>query len=101
MIRHKFRNKPTVQNGTRYASKREASFAGQLELLKRAGKVLFWLEQVPVKLPGNTRYVCDFVVFEEDGTVRFVDVKGFSTEVFKIKKRMVEDLYPIEIEVVK
>lgn len=83
-----------------YASKREAAYADELRLRRLAGVVLYWLEQVPIRLPGNTTYRVDFQVFYRDGTVHYVDVKGYETEVFKLKKRMVEDLYPIEIEVV-
>lgn len=96
--RHKFGAKPTHYNGRRYASKLEASYAWQLETLKTAGDVLFWLEQVPFHLPGGTKYVCDFQVFYASGEVRFVDVKGFETPEFKLKKRLVEALYPVEIE---
>jgi hypothetical protein len=52
-------------------------------------------------LPGGVRYVLDFVVFENDGTVRFVECKGFPTDIWKIKKKQMAELYPwIEIEVV-
>lgn len=100
-VRHKFNAKRTEHAGRSYASKSEARYAAGLELRKRAGDVVFWLEQVPIALPGKTRYVVDFVIFEADGSVRFVDVKGVETETFRLKKRQVEELYPIEIEVVK
>jgi hypothetical protein len=99
--RHKFNAKPVEQNGRRYASKAEARYAQGLEWRKRAGEVVFWLEQVGIHLPGKTRYVVDFVIFEASGEVRFVDVKGMETDTFRMKKRMVEELYPIEIEVTK
>jgi hypothetical protein len=100
-LRHKFHAKRTDFNGRTYASKAEAHYAAGLELRKQAGDVLFYLEQVPVRLPGKTKYVVDFLEFHADGTVHFVDVKGMQTETFRLKKRMVEELYPIEIEVVR
>jgi hypothetical protein len=99
--RHKFNARPTVRNGVRYASKAEARYAAALENRKRAGEVLFALEQVPIRLPGGTKYVVDFLVFEASGDVRFIDVKGVQTDAFKIKKREIEALYPFEIEVVR
>ena len=45
--------------------------------------------------------MCDFVVFYEDGRVEYVDVKGRETELFKLKKSVVEAQYPIKIKVVK
>lgn len=100
-VRHKFNAQPTVMNGRRYASKAEARFAQELEIRKLAGQVVFWLEQVPFHLPGGVKYVVDFAVFEADGTVRFIDVKGVETPMFKVKKKQVESLFPIEIEVVR
>jgi len=44
--------------------------------------------------------VCDFVEFWKDGNVKFTDCKGVETETFKLKKRQVEELYPIEINIV-
>ena len=98
MIRHKYHAKPVEQNGIRFDSKKEAARYNTLELLRSAGEVLAFLRQVPFHLPGGVRYVCDFAVFWADGSVTFEDVKGFKTESYKAKKRMVEDLYaPITI----
>ena len=41
------------------------------------------------------------MVFYSDGTVRVVDVKGVETEVFKVKKRLLEETYPFKLEIVK
>ena len=54
--------------------------------------------QVPFHLPGNVKYVVDFQVFMTDGTVKFIDVKGHRTPQYIAKKKMVEALYPVEIE---
>ena len=32
-----------------------------------------------------------------DGTITYEDVKGFKTEVYKLKKKLIETLYPIKI----
>lgn len=98
--RHKFNAKAVVTDGVRRASKKEARYAAQLEQRKKAGEIVFWLEQVPVRLPGGTKLVVDFLEFHADGTCRFVDTKGVLTDAFKIKKREVEALYPFEIEIV-
>jgi hypothetical protein len=100
-IRHKFNAKRCERDGVKFASKAERTYYDKLEILKKAGEVLFFLTQVPIRLPGGTKYVCDFVVFYTDGLVRFVDVKGIETDSFKIKKREVEAIYPLEIEIEK
>jgi len=93
---HKYHADPTVVDGVRFSSKREANRYSELKLLKRAGDVAFFLRQAPFHLPGG-KYVCDFLVFYADGHVEVEDVKGFRTEEYKRKKRAVEKEYPIKI----
>lgn len=98
---HKFKAKPVEDDGHRFASTLEWSFYKHLQFLQRSGVVVFFLKQVPFHLPGGVKYIVDYVLFMTDGSVRFVDVKGVETDTFKLKKKMVEDLYPVEIEIVK
>lgn len=80
-----------------YDSKREAEFATSLEQKKRDGKIIDYLEQVPIKLPGDITYRVDFVVFEPDARggpcddVRFIEVKGFETPAWKMKLKLLEE----------
>ena len=98
---HKFKAKPVDDGGFKFASTLEWKYFKHLQLLQKAGEVLFFLQQVPIRLPGGTKYVVDYQIFTSDGRVRFVDVKGISTVLFETKKKIVEDIYPIEIEVVR
>lgn len=98
---HKYRAKQVSDNGLKFHSKAEHKFYRDLLLLKKSGEVIFFLMQVPMHLTAGIKYYVDFVVFESNGEVRFIDVKGFETKEFKMKKKMVEALYPIEIEVIK
>lgn len=100
-VKHKFNAKKAESDGITFSSKAERAYYHRLNFLKQTGEVLFFLRQVPLHLPGNTKYVVDYQVFYADGTVSFVDVKGMSTPMFILKKKQVEDIYPIEIEVVK
>lgn len=97
---NKYGAKATEVDGFRFDSQKEARYYRELKLREKAGDVVMFLRQVPFHLPGNTRYVVDFVEFHSDGAVLFVDVKGRETEMFKLKKRQVEDLYPITITTV-
>ncbi len=98
--RHKYgvgpREKRT-RDGFLFDSQLEAKRYDSLKLMQERGLVLFFLRQVPFHLPGNTRYAVDFQVFWSNGRVTFEDSKGVKTEVYRLKKRQVEDLYPIEI----
>lgn len=99
--KHKFNAQKTELDGIKFDSKLEAAYYAQLKYRQKAGEIVFFMRQVPFYLPGNVRYVVDFQEFHADGTVHFVDVKGMETKEFKMKKKMVEDLYPVTIEVVK
>ena len=99
-FKHKYNAKPTVVDGIRFDSQKEARYYSELKLRQQAGEILFFLRQVPIHLPGGTKLVIDFQEFHSDGTVHFVDVKGVMTDVFKIKKREVETQYPFEVEIV-
>lgn len=97
--RTKYGNLPTVVDGIRFDSKKEAAYYGQLKLRKEAGEVLYWLRQVPIHLPGGTRYVIDFLVFFVDRAraPEYVDVKGRETAMFRVKRREVEHHFPFAI----
>lgn len=100
-MKHKFHAIPCKADDINFSSKAERAYYIKLKMLQITGEVLFFLMQVPFRLPGKTKYVVDFQVFYSDGTVDFVDVKGVETEVFKLKKRQVEEIYPIKITIVK
>lgn len=96
-IRHKFHNIPTEVGNAKFSSKKEARYYSQLVLGQRSGDVLFFLRQVPFHLSSGVRYVIDFVEFWKNGEVRFVDVKGVKTPMYKVKKKLVESEFPIHI----
>ncbi len=97
-IRHKFNAKRAERDGIKFDSTKEARYYDELQLRVKAGEVLFFLRQVPFHLPGGVKLIIDFVEFWSNGTVHIVDVKGAKTEQYQAKKRMVEALYPVEIE---
>lgn len=97
MLRHKFRAKPQEYQGIKFASKKELKRFIELETLQKAKEVVFFLRQVPFHLAGGVKYICDFVVFWKDGSVTIEDVKGYKTELYKTKKKLVEAEYPIKI----
>lgn len=98
MLKHKFHAKPTKLDGIKFASKKEANCYCKLKQKQKDGEILFFLRQTPFHLPGGVKYVADFVTFNTDETVHIIDCKGFKTEVYKSKKKMVEATYPITIE---
>lgn len=98
---NKYRNKVEYRNGWRFDSKAEAKRFDQLELLKQGGQVIWFLCQVPIRLPGHTTYRVDFQVLWADGQITFEDVKGVETQEFRMKSRQVLELYGIEIQLIR
>lgn len=99
--RHKFNAIRTESDGRKFSSKREARYYEELKLRRAAGEVLFFLWQVPLHLAGGVRYVIDFLVFFVDGHCEFTEIKGFDTPMGKMKRRLAEAEYPIQINVIK
>lgn len=97
----KFNNIRSTVDNIGFASKAEAAYYSELKLRVAAGEVLYFLRQTPLHLPGNIRYVVDFLEFHTDGTVHYIDVKGTETKEFKTKRTIIEALYPIKIETMK
>ena len=84
-------------DGIKFRSKKERARYLELTVLKQAG-VCWFLRQVPFYLPGNTKYVLDYMIFWKDGKVTYEDTKGHRTPEFIMKKKQVEALYPVQIE---
>ena len=98
--RNKYNAIPVELDNMRFDSKLEAKYYVTLKLLSRSGKVDYFLRQVPFHLPGKVTYRCDFQVFWENGEITYVDVKGRDTPMSRLKRKQVEDLYPVKIELV-
>lgn len=97
---HKYRAKPVDDNGDKFPSTLEWKYFKFLKGLQELGDVVFFLRQVPFHFPGG-KYICDFQVFYKDGLCEFIDVKGVITSEFSLKKRIVEETYPVEIKIIK
>jgi hypothetical protein len=98
--KHKYHAIATEVDNQKFTSKLEASYFKYLQLLVKAGEVVFFLRQVPFHLKCGAKYVCDFQVFYTDGRIEFIDPKGVLTQEFSLKKKMVECEYPVVIKTV-
>jgi hypothetical protein len=99
-IKHKFGAIKCQRDGKKFSSRLERSYYDQLMIRQKAGEVLFFLMQVPFQLPGGVKHLIDFQVFLADGTVEFVETKGRDLPLGIAKRKMVQDLYPIEIKII-
>ena len=97
ILRHKFKAKPCEDDGIKFSSLKERKRYRELKLLKHKGEILFFLRQVPFHLEAGVKYVCDYLIFWTNGIVTIEDVKGMKTDMYILKKKMVEATYPITI----
>jgi hypothetical protein len=84
-------------DNVKFQSKKEAKYYRELKARVFVKEVAYFLRQVPFDLIGGMKYRVDFMEVWADGSIHWIDVKGFRTQTYKIKRRMVEATYPIKI----
>ena len=106
---NKYHAKKTEIDGLVFDSKKEAEYYSLLKMQERMGRIsglkLQYRYQIinsaidhkGKKLPP-IYYIADFVYWDSDAKLHVVDVKGFKTPVYKLKKRLMLELYDIDIE---
>lgn len=101
---NKYKNKKIEIDGHIFDSKKEADYYIKLCGLKQAGEIKdfelqpkFELQPSFINNKGEKikaiTYIADFKIYHNDGSIEIVDVKGFKTKEFKIKKKIFEYRY--------
>lgn len=100
----KYGNRKTVVDGIIFDSQKEASRYQELRMLERAGEIVGLVRQQRIELIPKTKlykavfYVPDFIYFDKrSGKTVYEDCKGYRTEVYKLKKKLLYWRYGIEI----
>lgn len=105
LMQNKYRNKPTIVDNQRFASKREAERYKHLKLLLQSGEIS-QLELQPVyPIIINEKFICKYLadfryLVVATGEQTTEDVKSAVTAknpVYRLKKKLVEALYDITI----
>lgn len=93
----KYNAVPTMRNGIRFASKKEAARDVELCLLMKAGAIRNLERQPKFPLIVNGQKVCvyvgDWAYFENDKRV-VEDCKGFKTPTYRLKRKLLLALNP-------
>lgn len=108
-IRSKYYSKKVIVDGIKFDSKKEGEYYQKLKALERADKIYGlqlqkeYVLQDSFKLNNKTiraiKYRADFsYVSRDDDKLHVVDVKGYRTDVYMLKKKMFEYKYGIELE---
>ena len=102
MKRNKYHNRRIEWHGEMFDSVKERDRYAELLLLQRARKITGLSRQVKFQLTQNHRvgkelvressYIADFTYWE-DGNFVVEDCKGYRTETYKLKKKMMLEKY--------
>ena len=88
----------TAYNGVLYDSKSEARYAAHLDILLDEGRIAKWERQVRVRLEIGGTLICaivvDFLVWDLKNLPTYVEIKGFETPVWRLKRKLFEALHP-------
>jgi len=100
----KYNSKKLELDGHVFDSKAEAKYYEVLKLFQANEEILFFRLQPRYELQESFRkdgklhrkieYVADFEVHHTDGSIEVVDVKGFQTETFGVKRKLFEKKFP-------
>jgi hypothetical protein len=97
--------KTTTADGITHDSRKEARRWVELTLLQRAGEISDLKRQVKYELIPKQEgeravtYIADFVYTDKKtGSTVIEDCKGFKTDVYKLKKKLLQWRYGIKIK---
>jgi hypothetical protein len=106
----KYGAKKTTVDDIEFDSKAESQYYLHLKERQEKGEIVaFQLQpsftlQEAFKKEGKTfrkiEYKADFEIIHHDGSIEIVDVKGFETADFKIKRKLFERKYPYRLKLV-
>ncbi len=96
----KYGSRRTIFEGRRYDSKGEAGLAYELAMELKAGLLKEIQPQKTFELRGLNgklvaRHRVDFLVTLPDGSQEVREFKGFATEIWRIKRELFLDNYPL------
>ena len=103
---NKYFNKKVIVDGIKFDSKKEAKRYNELKILKKAGLIkelelqkVFELQPKYTNNKGehirSITYKADFFYYDKNLEKYIVeDTKGYRTDVYKLKKKLFEYIYP-------
>ncbi len=98
---NKYHSKRIVVDGKKFDSKKEAERYKVLKMLENANIISNLSRQVPFELIPKqkderaVKYIADFMYVETaTGKIIVEDVKGYRTDVYKIKRKLFKWRYP-------
>ncbi len=94
---NKYHAKSSIYNGYYYASQLEAAYAQELDLRLKAKDIKAWRRQIPLTLISNGMkvgtYRMDFEITHNDGSIEYVETKGYETPLWQLKWHILESMH--------
>lgn len=94
----KYHNARTEAAGMTFDSGKEAAYISNLIILEEHKKIFGLRLQVRFPLAGGIIYIADAVYLDEQLQPHIIDVKGFKTETYRMKKKLFKEQYGRDIE---
>lgn len=105
--RSKYKNIKVVIDGIKFDSKKEGARYYQLKDLFDKGEITNLTLQPKFNIAASVildgkrkairRYMADFSYSDADGNLVVEDVKGYKTELYKLKRHLVKEIHGIEV----
>lgn len=97
---NKYHAKSSIYNDTYYHSQFEAAYAQELDLRVKAKDIKSWRRQIRIHLGVNgfkiADYIMDFEITHNDDSLELVETKGFETDVWRMKWKLLEAIYSVD-----
>lgn len=94
----KYKNKKVMCDGIKFDSQKEKNYYIKLKTLEELGRIRDLKLQVKFELQPSFKfkqntirainYIADFTYIDENGVFHIVDTKGVKTDVYQLKKKM-------------
>ena len=95
---NKYNNKKSSYGGRMYDSIKEAAYAEEMDWLKKAGEITEIIPQFKIDIRVNDVHVCnyyiDFKITYANERVEYHEVKGFETDVWRLKWKLCKAIFP-------
>lgn len=88
----------TKIDGRTFDSQKEAEFYAELKLRLKAGEIKGFCLQPIFILAEDLVYKPDFIIFNNNNIAEIIDVKGFKTKEYTVKKKIFEDKFKLKIK---
>ena len=96
---NKYKAKKCSFNNLSFPSLLERDCYAYLKTQQDCGIIKYIIRQVPFDLPGNSTHKIDFMAVIDTGNI-FLEAKGRDLPMGKLKRKQVEELYSITVQVI-